>query len=83
MYSTGLFHDLQETWENRVWKSLTTMSCELKVPLACGRLMSEQETLEENWTELSQWEVGKKHKAAYVWLAGCILLFLLHSKKDY
>lgn len=29
-------------------------------PLAKGRLNSEQENVEENWSEFSQWDIGKK-----------------------
>jgi len=30
----------------------------MKSPLARGRLNSEQEMIEENWSEISQWDLG-------------------------
>ncbi|CAG7838511.1 unnamed protein product [Allacma fusca] len=47
----------QEAWESRIWKSVIAMANDLGSPLARGRLTSEQEVMEENWTEFSQWEV--------------------------
>jgi len=35
------------------------MAKEMKAPLARGRLNSEQEMIEENWSEFSQWDVGE------------------------
>ncbi|ODN04165.1 TBC1 domain family member 19 [Orchesella cincta] len=48
---------LVESWESRVWKSVVSMSHHLGIPLARGRLSSEQESVEENWSEFSQWEI--------------------------
>lgn len=48
----------KESWESRVWKSLLSMSHHLGIPLARARLSSEQEAVEENWSEFSQWEIG-------------------------
>ena len=35
-----------------------SMANDLGIPLARGRLNSEQELIEENWSEFSQWEIG-------------------------
>jgi len=41
-----------------VWKSIVSMVTNLGVPLARGRLTSEQESVEDNWSEFSQWDIG-------------------------
>jgi hypothetical protein len=35
------------------------MANNIGAPLARGRLNSEQESVEENWSEFSQWDIGK------------------------
>lgn len=37
------------------------MSHHLGIPLARARLNSEQESVEENWSEFSQWEIGEMY----------------------
>jgi len=42
-----------------VWKSIVSMANNIGAPLARGRLNSEQESVEENWSEFSQWDIGE------------------------
>ena len=52
-------------WEKRIHKSLNSMCNELNVPLARMRTTSDREELEERWSELSTYDVGKKRYLLY------------------